>query len=225
MWNISHPQSVSIQEYDKYDIVFIASHYYAKVIKEAIQKPVYPLLQCTDIEEFYPRDVQSESCINDIIFVGNTRNVKRSCIIWAIEYGLPVKIWGRGWEKRIDKKYIAGTYIDNKKLGTLYSNARATLNDHWSDMREYGYINNRIFDALACALPVISDYHQELSRLFPEEILYYRNKEEFIACINNLKQSYSCIKSRVRRVFPRIEQEFSFKNRAEFILNKVKYSF
>jgi hypothetical protein len=51
---------------------------------------------------------------------------------------------------------VVSDYFPNEELGELYSRSRATLNDHWADMRAYGFVNNRIFDALACGLPVIS---------------------------------------------------------------------
>ena len=44
-------------------------------------------------------------------------------------------------------------------------------------------INNRIFDALACGLPVISDGCEEMKEIFPDAVLYYDTKEEFDACI------------------------------------------
>ena len=31
------------------------------------------------------------------------------------------------------------------------------LADHWDDMREHGFISNRIYDALACGAVVVSD--------------------------------------------------------------------
>ena len=39
----------------------------------------------------------------------------------------------------------------------FYRNARVVLNDHWPDMRDKGFVSNRIFDVLACGVPLISD--------------------------------------------------------------------
>lgn len=222
MWNVSHPELVPLKEYDLYDMVFVASNFYANKLKDKIAKPVYPLLQCTDIGEFYIKDFSIDQYRKDIIFVGNTREVERPCVIWAEEYGLPIKIWGRGWTKWIDKKHIVGQYIENKQLRNLYCSARVTLNDHWPDMLKYGFINNRIFDALACGLPVISDFNMELFKLFPDEILYYKNKNEFINCIEKYIMNYPDIKSKVNSIIPRINKEFSFQSRAKILLEKSK---
>lgn len=222
MWNYGHPEDVSIKEYESYDIILVASNQYADVLKKKISKPVYPFLLCTDPEEFYINNKDNDMKRKGIIFVGNTRGVKRECISWAIEYAVPLKIWGRGWEKWIDKKYVVDKYIPNKKLSKLYSKSKATLNNHWPDMIKYGFVNNRVFDALACGLPIISDYSEELFNLFPNEILYYRSKNEFKKCIERLNSNYKEIKDRVNSVIPRIISDFSCGKRASDLLKIVK---
>lgn len=222
MWNISHPDFVSLEEYERYDIVFVASETYANKLKKMISKPVYPLLQCTDTEEFYIKDSLMDQNRKDIVFVGNTRGVKRPCVMWSIKHGLPIRVWGLGWEKYISKKNIVACHVNNKELPNLYSKAEVVLNDHWSDMLQYGFINNRVFDALACGSLVISDFNIELFKLFPNEILYYRNEEEFIKCIIYCNLNYPQIKKRVNNIIPRICNEFSFENRAKMIIKKVE---
>ena len=80
------------------------------------------------------------------------------------------------------KDVVDSTFMPNEKLPALYRSAKVTLNDHWKDMLDYQFVNNRIFDALACGLPVISDCCDELREIFPEAVLYYSNKEEFHQC-------------------------------------------
>ncbi|ADU31885.1 CgeB family protein [Evansella cellulosilytica] len=221
MWNISHPESVTLEEYQSYDIVFVASNSHAEYLSSKIQVPVFPLLQCTDTEEFY------ESSSNyhdrkDIIFVGNTRGVERACVIWSSELGLPLKVWGRGWVEMINKKLIVGKYIDNQKLGELYSNSKIVLNDHWEDMKQYGFINNRIFDAIACGLPIISDYHEELYKLFGNKILYYKDKEEFNLCVEEFFLAYPLLKENVDELKEEVTSNYSFQNRAQFLVETVE---
>jgi len=220
MWNISHPERITLKEYEKYDIVFIASKSYAKYLKPRIKTPVYTLLQCTDPEEFYV-DKELDSKRKDIIFVGNTRGVKRPAIFWAVRSKLPIKIWGLGWDKWISKKYIQGNYYPNSKLRQLYSKSKVTLNDHLTGMKRMGFINNRIFDALACGLPIISDYNKELYELFPEGILYYRNKKEFLQCIEKIDNSYIEIKKKINDLVPVVKKNHSFEARVKFMLKII----
>jgi len=222
MWNISHPASVTLEEYESYDMVLVASELWAEKLDRKIKTPVYPLLQCTDVEEFFPRDLNGGETRKDFIFVGNTRAVKRECIIWAIQFGLQLKVWGRGWSKWISDDYVVSQYINNEELGKLYSYSRATLNEHWPDMKKYGFINNRIFDALACGLPVISDYHEELIKLFPKEILYYRNRREFETSIEKLLFSYPAVEEATRSAMKSVKEKFSFKQRAKVLSDLIE---
>ena len=52
------------------------------------------------------------------------------------------------------------------------------LNDHWSDMREHGFVSNRIYDALACGSLVISDDLPEIEKSFGEAVVTYSTPEE-----------------------------------------------
>ncbi len=53
MWNISHPDKITSEEYELYDYIFVASHQYADKLSKEISKPVTSLLQCTDTNLFY----------------------------------------------------------------------------------------------------------------------------------------------------------------------------
>jgi len=225
LWVISHPGHITLEECEAYDAVCVASHPHAESLKRKISVPVFALLQCTDTEEFASLPKQER---DNVIFVGNTRGVRRPCVSWALELGLPLKIWGRGWDEWLDPQYIVADYIPNEQLGRLYNRSKFTLNDHWHDMKSLGYINNRIFDALACGLPLISDFHVELHRLFPEEILFFSDKGSFFSSVQQLLASYTDFKRQVDGIAELIRQEYSFEKRAEFLydlignLNKTK---
>jgi hypothetical protein len=222
MWNISHPADVSLEEYASYDLVFVASRSWANRLRAQISRPVFSLLQCTDPEEFFETPLPDGESRRDFIFVGNTREVERAGVLWALDYGLPLKIWGRGWSKWSASENVVGDYFPNEELGALYSRARATLNDHWDDMKASGFINNRIFDALVCGLPVVSDWHEELQSLFPEEILYYRDREEFDRCMERLTLDYPRVRAGVARAADAIRRTFSFEARAKQIASIVE---
>ncbi len=50
MWNISHPDRITDEEYEEYDHVFVASGDHAAALQTRLRVPVEPLLQCTDPE-------------------------------------------------------------------------------------------------------------------------------------------------------------------------------
>ena len=225
MWNISHPDMISRAEYELYDIVCVGSRYYAQKLKDQVNVPVEPLLQCTDTELFFPKDKPEGTALkDDYIFIGSTRGVMRECVLWAAEDNLPLHVWGGGWKQMLPdhQEIIDGTFIRNEDLPSLYRSAKATLNDHWKDMLDNQFINNRIFDALACGLPVISDGCDEMKEIFPEAVLYYSNKEEFQACIDKMENDYPAVKAKALEQFEMIKKEYSFEKRAEELIQMVE---
>lgn len=164
LWNISHPDQVAYDEYDAYDIAYVASLSYPRLLNQIVSRPVRPLLQCTDTDRFC---LTSAAAANeDAIFVGNSRNEYRRIVRWAVESGARVKVYGSRWQQFIDEDRIAGENIDNRLLGEHYASAKAVLNDHWDSMRDFGFVSNRVFDVLAAGGRLISDPVPAISKIF-----------------------------------------------------------
>lgn len=153
----------------------------------------------------------------ELYFIGNSRGIARNCVMWAIEEDLPLRMWGSGWNSILKDHMdlFESPFITNAALPDLYRSARVTLNDHWEDMLNKQFINNRIFDSLACGLPVISDEFEELRQLFPDSILYYKNRNDFKNCIHRLNTDYKQIQENVLKQQELIRKEYSFETRAK----------
>lgn len=177
MWNISHPDKISIYEYEQYDHIFVASNSYAQKLSCELRVPVQPLLQCTDPELFYP-DFDLKEEVGAVIFVGNSRKVYRKIVRDAVAANLAVDVYGTNWENFLSNGYIKGKYIPNQFLRRYYSNCKVLLNDHWDNMRENGFISNRLFDAVACGATVVSDYVPGLEDIFGNKVISYETAEE-----------------------------------------------
>jgi spore maturation protein CgeB len=132
-----------------------------------------------------------------------------------------LQLFGRGWGALGLDGRVESEYVPNDLLGELYSSLRFTLNDHWQDMAEFGFVNNRIFDALACGLPVISDRHDELVSLFPKGIAYCSDSDSFEKCLRDLLIDYVEVFEIVRGLRETIEREFSFDTRCDQLLEAL----
>lgn len=199
MWNISHPDMIEIEEYNQYDHVFIASKTWADVIKEKVNVPVDCLLQCTDPELFY-HDF-NEKYRHEILFVGNSRKVFRKIIKDLLPTDKDLSIYGTNWEHFVEEKYIYGQHIPNNELRKAYSSCEILLNDHWDDMREKGFISNRLFDGFASGAFIISDEVHGASELFGDALVTYQSPEELKKLVdtylkNNAKRVDKALKAK-----------------------------
>lgn len=217
MWNISHPDKVSIDEYNQYDYVFIASNIWAKKIDKLTKVKVQPMLQCTDLELFYPEF--SREYNHKILFVGNSRKVYRKIIKDIISIHKYVAIYGRGWGRLVSNKYIKGKHIKNEQLRKAYSSCKILLNDHWDDMRDKGFISNRIFDGLASGAFIISDRIKGYEEVFGDALITYETPEELKALIDKYLKKPHLRKAKIqkgREIV--IRDNHTFKNRVEMFL-------
>ena len=170
---LSHPERVPVEEMNRFHRVACASLTYAeKLKKQGIACGFVP--QFTDPAKFRPEF--SEQLRVPLLFVGNSRGVFRNGVKYALEQSLPLTVYGSDWERFGIKK--AGNGIPNTELNKYYSSADIVLCDHWADMASNGFIANRIFDASACGVFVISDYSEEIERLYQGNVPMYRNASE-----------------------------------------------
>ncbi|WP_294389713.1 glycosyltransferase [uncultured Sphingomonas sp.] len=164
MWNISHPDQVGYDEYDRFSRVYVASNSYAEFLDKLVAPPVTPLLQATDPDRFHP--VAEAERIAGPLFVGNSRGVERDIVRWAMEAEARPAIYGGGWEGLVPVDRVKGSNVDNRELGRLYAGADAVLNDHWPSMAAFGLLSNRMFDVVAAGGRLLTDPVPSLAATF-----------------------------------------------------------
>lgn len=218
LWVISHPDDVTAAEVSKYHIAYAASSSWAVAQTEQWGLPIRPLLQCTDSELFYP-DFDSEIAeANELLFVGNSRKAYRPAPWNAAKAGLPVQIYGGGWSGLVPDEAIGGEYIPNDELRRYYSSAGITLNDHWPDMRNQGFISNRIFDIVASGGRVLTDDVTGLDDVFGPEVQVFRNPVSLISILKSSNGASAPASDETMAASKRIRQLHSFDARAEELL-------
>jgi len=178
LWLISHPSEVPLSELDRYDRVLVASRPHAERLRGRIRPPVEPLLQFTDPELFHPDHDPTKR--HEIAFVGNWRSALRRIVWDALATGRPLALYGRGWE-RIAPGQVVAEHLPHSALRRVYSSCDVLLCDHWDDMREGGFVSNRVFDALACGAFVIADDNAAIAAELPGAVVTYTDARDLRA--------------------------------------------
>lgn len=181
MWVISHPGSLQTEELQLYDYIFTASLKHHRPLRKVCgATKVSQLLQACDPAIMRPD--QPDTVPSDMLFVGINRRGGRPALRMAHNCGYTVDLYGTGWDAHEDyARYFKGHHIPNTELGRHYGGARVVLNDHWRDMRLNGYPSNRVFDVLACGVPLLSDALKGLPADLQDWIYTFTDEESFRA--------------------------------------------
>lgn len=184
LWCISHPDELSPEECDSYDLVCVASARFAGQLAALTRTPVIVLDQATDPELFFP-DFDADAA-HELAYVANSRNVLRPIVRDLLPTDRDLAIWGANWDGLIDTRHVVGEHVENERLRRVYSSATIVLGDHWDDMREHGFVANRIYDALACGATVVCDDVAGLQEQFGDAVVTYSSPGDLRAAIDRL---------------------------------------
>lgn len=215
MWLISHPEDVTINEIKQYQHCFIASEFHFEKLQEQNISNISLLHQCSDVNLFYRLNNVVEKK-QALLFVGNSRNVYRKSVKYAIELGIPIHVYGSGWKQFIPAKHIKAEFVPNEKLNEIYNSYAIVLNDHWADMLDYGYASNRMFDVAASGAVLLSDQPKQAENLL-DGIYYYNNKASFKTTVQQLKNN---VDLKNKKSAQQVYNLHSFKKRAQHILHQ-----
>lgn len=215
LWVISHPELVTAEECAAYDAVFAASVTWAAERTAEWGVRVEPMLQCTDAERFRPGLAEPDTGPR-VLFVGNSRGVLRPAVAAALETGLDLTVYGAGWGEWLPE--VAADRVANEELGALYASAGLVLNDHWEDMREQGFVSNRVFDVLACGARLLSDDVAGIGEVLGPAVPVFRDTGDFARLTAEpLADHYPDAAAR-RATAERVLAEHSFDARAASLL-------
>ena len=218
-WVISHPDAVTRAEAASFDRLLAAGPIWAERMSARWGIRIDPLLQATDPELFNPDRALPDSG-HAVLFVGTSRDVERPIIHDAVSAGLPLSVYGHGWEPYIPRHYVKAQFMSNTRLGAEYRAAGVVLNDHWSDMRDYGFISNRLFDAVASGARVISDDVVGLRDVFGDTVQVYETPEDLVKWSSMPDPSVVFgTDEHIRAEAARIHREHGFDARARSLLD------
>ena len=219
LWSISHPAELTAEECDGFDLVCVASSPYAVDLQARTDTPVVVLEQATDPWVFHP-DPRPDLA-HQLVYVANSRNVLRPMMRDLLPTERELAVWGANWGGLIDGSLVVGEHIPNDELRHVYSSAEIVLCDHWDDMREHGYISNRVFDALACGAFVISDDVTGLKERFGDALATYRTKGELKELIEGFLGDPAERQRRAQRGRALVLERHTFADVSDVLLREI----
>lgn len=241
MWLISHPDRISAEEFADYDHIAVASDLYARRLQAQGLPSVSVLHQATDAGVFGAADLaarvaaaaelagagegegEGEGGAEGLradgrkpacLFVGNSRREYRSMVKWCLQAGIPLELYGGGWEGVLDPALVRAENIPNALLPEYYAGHLVVLNDHWDSMRDNGFLSNRLFDASATGTPIITDPVMGLSEVFADTIPVARDAEELAALVQDCLADPEAWLARAARARDLVLGHHSFDHRA-----------
>lgn len=168
------------------------------------------------------RPPEEDAVRSGVTFVGLAKRFRRPIVRQAFRAKLPLQLWGRGWENSPAAEFARGKRLSQEELGRVYGQSEIVLNDHRREMSQYGLVSNRIFDALACAAPVISD---PVAWLPPDLEPFVHQAVDFRAVKRAAVEIAAEDKARRaerRELALRMREEHSFDARARDIVRMVR---
>lgn len=157
LWLVSSPHLLTWPLARAYQHLFVASAFFAERLKELGLTHVSYLPQCTDPDIFTPPDPAAPR-ERDFFFAGNLRNdFRRTTVESLLRLGAEIEIVGQGWRSAYPDAGVRQRWIDTDQLAGKYRASRFVLDHHEPAMLRYGFLNHRVYDALACGARVISD--------------------------------------------------------------------
>ncbi|MEV7529375.1 glycosyltransferase [Agrococcus sediminis] len=220
LWVISHPDKVSIEEIREFDAVFAASSPWAHRATRESGRSVVPLLQSTDIARFRP-SVEPVP-VGKPIFVGKVFPARpRPIVDDALAAGSDIAVYGPGWGGLLPEGMHRGDHIPNELLASYYRGATRVLADHWGTMASEGFIQNRIFDAVASGARVVSDYVEDLERTFGGAARTYSSPSELAFLLGPASDDVFPSDEEMVSIADRIRADHSMARRAEELIAAV----
>lgn len=170
--------------------VFVASRPALRHYRSAGMLPRASLLhQAFDATRMFPPDDPNPAreglaYVASNHFAGKGRRLMADL---ATATDTPLHLFGRWWQDHPIHRHLIADFIDNRALGDLYRRSEVVLCDHRPTMQTAGFASNRLFDALACATPVICDRIRGIPRDLLPFIHQVATPDEFRAALADIR--------------------------------------
>jgi glycosyltransferase involved in cell wall biosynthesis len=221
LWAISRPDLITKEELLGFDIIFGASRIWCEYVRNEWGIEAHYLPQATNPRRFHPTAGARDSTRYDLTFVGGPRKpIGRKIVADCIDLGQIVSVWGPRWEQFIPGEMVVADFIHNDELAALYNSSSIVLNDHFEDMANWGFANNRLYDAVASGARVVSDDVDGIDEIFKGAVRTYTSTQQLAEILAD--PSGFPDDSEMAAISQMIRDEHNFDKRAETLLEAAR---
>ncbi|HLS27898.1 MAG TPA: glycosyltransferase [Opitutales bacterium] len=189
--SVTNPEAMRAYDLSHYDGVLAFGETIRQIyLKNGWAKNVWTWHEAADVRTFYPRKQQRLE--GDLVWIGNWGDGERKAELEefllqpASEAGIRTRIYGVRFpneaREAIDRAGIEfGGWLPNYKVPAVFTNYCATVHVPRRPYAEKlaGIPTIRMFEAMACGIPLISAPWNDCEELFrPDDYLLARNKRE-----------------------------------------------
>lgn len=158
----------------------------------------------------------------DVSFAGAWREERWELLCSVAEYKVIAYGYGSEWGKVSHPGIEYRGLIDNRdELPRLYNATKINLNTTHPTLRTT--VPVRVFDIASCEGFLLTDFREDLVRFFKEgeEVVYFRNKDEFREMVSFYLKNPSERKKVARMARERVLKEHTFFHRMEELLSVI----
>ena len=215
---VSHPG------FRSYDMIFAPSKIALEYITEKTNKKPFLLPIATNPARFNGSVPQKNEYLSDYCFTGSYWDYPRDIVEMLEPEKLPYKfkLYGKNWDKIGKfKKYYQG-FINYSKLPEVYASTKIVIDDANNATKNYGAVNSRVFDALACGALVITNGEKGAKETFNGNLPVFKSKEELNYLIEYYLSNDNERIAKIKELQSCVLENHTYINRANTLKKKLE---
>lgn len=221
MWIVCHPENVTKEIADRYDLILVDSIPLAESMKGSSMAEIEPFVVPADTDLFYRDDSPVEY---ERVFVGHSRGDTRNCVKWCSDNKIELDVWGVGWEKFYENDpyiHLHGV-IPYDETAEIYRKSKIIINDHHPEMRRTGMINDRCVEVLLCGKTMLCDWSQGVEDEFGDLFTYYHDETDFIEALRKAEDNYERLCRRIDERYEELVEKYGFSTEIRRLIKTVE---
>ncbi|MFT5572290.1 MAG: glycosyltransferase involved in cell wall biosynthesis, partial [Cryomorphaceae bacterium] len=183
VWSIGDPASTGLDELDEFDMIFVASRSFQKMLQLDLGRSVYYLPNATDRSQFFYSCSSEPGIASEFVYIGDAGDEESQSVKHAQYAQLPLSVYGNGWVDIIPAESHKGSWLRQEDERPLYANSLGVLLEQSKEHNDYGYVDGMVFDGLASGASVLTEFSYELDSLLSNTVAMYSDSATFTQAV------------------------------------------